>query len=229
MIISHKHRFIYIKVRKTAGTSIEIALSRICGQEDVITPISKQDEQKRQELGFPTAQNYDIPRAKWLRKDRINYWMNGFEKPRFYNHMPAGEIAQYVDEQVWNSYFKFTLDRNPFDKVVSLYYFRGGHKQYDSISDFIKGGGLNKIKSFGMYSIDNLLAVDEIYCYEDLPFFERDISERLGLSEPFQLTSYRAKGNHRVVKDYKDILDPEAIEMVKVIFAREIQLLGYRY
>jgi hypothetical protein len=40
MIISHRHRFIFIKTRKTAGTSIEVYLSRFCGEEDVVTPLN---------------------------------------------------------------------------------------------------------------------------------------------------------------------------------------------
>jgi hypothetical protein len=39
MIISHEHKFIFVKTRKTAGTSIEIALSKFCGPDDVICPI----------------------------------------------------------------------------------------------------------------------------------------------------------------------------------------------
>lgn len=31
MIVSHRYRYIFIKTKKTAGTSIEIALSRHCG------------------------------------------------------------------------------------------------------------------------------------------------------------------------------------------------------
>jgi hypothetical protein len=38
MIISHKHKFIFFKTKKTAGTSIEIALSKYRGPDDVITP-----------------------------------------------------------------------------------------------------------------------------------------------------------------------------------------------
>lgn len=57
MIISHKHRFIFIKTRKTAGTSIEISLSRYCGKDDVITPITPADEVLRGVFGM-AAQNY---------------------------------------------------------------------------------------------------------------------------------------------------------------------------
>ena len=58
MIVSHRHRFIFIKTRKTAGTSIEIALSPHCGPEDIISPIAKDDEQFRHELGYPGPQHY---------------------------------------------------------------------------------------------------------------------------------------------------------------------------
>ena len=37
MIISHKHKFIFVKTRKTAGTSVQEALERICGPDDIVT------------------------------------------------------------------------------------------------------------------------------------------------------------------------------------------------
>jgi hypothetical protein len=52
LIISHRHRFIFLKTRKTAGTSVEIALSRFCGPDDVIRR-SPGDEALRRELGYP--------------------------------------------------------------------------------------------------------------------------------------------------------------------------------
>ena len=55
MILSHKHQFIFIKTNKTAGTSIEIALSSICGEDDIITPIHSSDEEFRRRAGYLEA------------------------------------------------------------------------------------------------------------------------------------------------------------------------------
>ena len=47
MIVSHEHKFIFLKTKKTAGTSIELALSQLCGPDDVITPLTEIDEALR--------------------------------------------------------------------------------------------------------------------------------------------------------------------------------------
>ena len=40
-------QFIFLKTRKTAGTSIELALSDLCGARDIITPLTETDEALR--------------------------------------------------------------------------------------------------------------------------------------------------------------------------------------
>ena len=69
MILSHEHKFIYIKTYKTGPTSIEAALSSVCGPKDVITQASEELRGVRQK----PAQNYrldhpDVPkRPLWRR------------------------------------------------------------------------------------------------------------------------------------------------------------------
>ena len=46
MIISHKYKFIFIKTQKTAGSSIELYLSRFCGKDDIIIPMTDEKDWK---------------------------------------------------------------------------------------------------------------------------------------------------------------------------------------
>lgn len=56
-IINYSKKFIFVKTNKTAGTSLEIALSQFCGADDVIGQIMKEDENLRRKLGFRTSKN----------------------------------------------------------------------------------------------------------------------------------------------------------------------------
>ena len=64
-IINHKYKFIFIKTRKTAGTSLEIALSKFCDSGDIITIIKPEDEKIRKKLGYQGPSN-NLHRIKKL-------------------------------------------------------------------------------------------------------------------------------------------------------------------
>lgn len=100
MIISHRHRFIFIKSAKTAGSSIELMLSKICGPDDILTPLAPFDDR------------FDADYYEYKPKNN-----EGFE-----THMTASEIKKRVGERIWNQYLKITVVRNPWDMVVSRYH-----------------------------------------------------------------------------------------------------------
>lgn len=230
MIISHKHKFIFIKCRKTAGTSVEISLSKLCGTDDIITPLTKEDDKMRLALGFLGAQNYEKPKSEWSRRERWQYFRTGkTPEQKFYHHISCREIVNLIPQEMWNSYFKFTIERNPFDKVVSFYYWRKAHERYQSITNWLLDGGLKDMQSYDLYSIGKLPVVDKIYRYENLPFFEKDLTKQLNLSEPFQMVEYKAKSKSRQIKNYRQILDEQAVELIKIAFAREIELFDYTF
>ena len=183
MIVSHAHKFIFLKTKKTAGTSIELALSELCGPEDVISPLTAIDEAKR--AGKRGAQNWkrhgwwDSPRPlfkrRWFKFTAADYG--------FYNHMPAAEARALIDDKVWRSYFKFAFERNPWDRQVSFYHHRyRGEKEPPPFSRFMHQDRAARLNNYDIYAIDGTVAVDFVGRYERL---EEDLElalDRVGIA-----------------------------------------------
>ena len=124
MILSRKHKFIFIKARKVAGTSVEIALATICGPDDIITPSASQDKLIRNGRGV-AAQNYSddreaekryIERLKETLPERIASvkWSAG----KYDNHMRLSQVWKRAGDV--GGYRTVGIVRNPYSKVLSL-------------------------------------------------------------------------------------------------------------
>ena len=144
--------------------------------------------------------------------------------------MPAFEIKKLVSEDVWNSYYKFSFDRNPWDKTISWYFWKRRKFHFDSLDEFIESGVAGTIKGYDLYTIGGVQVVDDVFKYEELPAALKQIAEKLGLEKPLQMPDYVAKGGVRKVKThYSELFSPNAVERIRTIAAREIRLLGYTY
>ena len=214
MIVSHKHKFIFIKTKKTAGTSLEIALSGICGPDDIITPITREDELVREKLGYRGPQNY--------RNGNSNY----------FNHIPAIIVRNALGETIWREYFKFCFERNPWDKVVSWYYWeiaQGGQIPFD---DFIKSGNFALVGGpggFNQYTDDEQkIILDKVYLYEDMQSALFDLAARLNIAAIPKLP--KAKSTYRKNrKPYADMYSELNKNILQKAFQREIDLFNYRF
>jgi hypothetical protein len=125
MILSKTHGFIFIKGVKVGGTSVEIALSTICGPDDIVTPITPIDELKRLELDAG-ARNYSADRRaeiaylEVLRGTAVSDLAELVIPPRIYfNHMSLCDVLQLYGPAALD-YRMLFVERHPYAKILSL-------------------------------------------------------------------------------------------------------------
>jgi len=99
MIISYKHKYVFIHIPKTGGTSISHVLSKSLDT------------------------NSDIMLMHWMSSEELK----NNQKTAIKHDMPfSGHLAaRHIDRKLKDSkkYFKFAFVRNPWDRLVSLYFY----------------------------------------------------------------------------------------------------------
>jgi Sulfotransferase family len=213
MIVSHRHRFIFMKTRKTAGTSIELALARVCGPDDTITSLSDKDEELRRQAGLPGPQNVDAPPLN----------------RRAFNHMPAKMAKRAVGPRVWHDYFTFAVERNPWDAVVSAYFWTFREREAPPFGEWVRGPQVDDLaKNSQMYRIKGEIAVDRVVRYETLSAELAEVWAQLDLPGspdlPHAKSTSRPEG-----ADYRELYDDVSRERVAAAFAHTIADLGYTF
>jgi len=183
MIISHRYKFIFVKTLKTAGSSIEVMLEGKCDAGDVITRIHPRipGHEARNDRGFfnPLKQASNWADFKKSTREALN-------REKFYNHIPARFARARVPKSIWNSYFKFCVDRNPWDKSLSHFnMFKNAdwHKRYDPDLTFEKylSNGIFCHNAPFYCDLDGTVLVDKILRYDDLENQLREVMGTLGI------------------------------------------------
>ncbi len=240
MIINHSKKFIFFANRKTASTSVAIALSSSCSNKDVITPLGR-DEKIRKELNYQGPANF-IP---WWNKHRYltieaksKFFKisanESLKKVGLHTHISADKALQmkYIKQKIFENYFTFCFIRNPWDHAISQFYWlkRKPSKASLDLETFIYGGTLDSFAKGcrSIYSSNGKVIVDKLYKYEYLQEAVNTIFEDLDLPGDPMLP--RAKSNIRSDRrHYKDILNSQQAETIGNLFSQEIELGGYSY
>lgn len=226
MIISHTDKYIFIKSTKTAGTSIEAALSQHCSGNDIVTPLGDY------------AFNRDESGA-WVHKS-----MN---EGNYQQHDDALTIKNSLPDDVWNSYFKFSIARNPWERTLSRFFWnhRGDAAlkpkrrfyHYIGVPFDELGPTRQAFKRFlrdeawdsndRFYVIDGQLCIDYVIRYENLAEGLNEVCRRVGLPSmqlPHLKSGFRKKDHH-----YCEYYDEASRDLVAERHQNDIRLFGYQF
>jgi hypothetical protein len=230
MIISHTHKFIFVKTRKTAGTSIEAFLSKQCGPEDILTPVLPKVEghAPRNFRGlFNPLKELRETRNDFVGTKRVIRHFVGAQ--RFYNHMPARTIRDRLPEDIWNSYFKFCVERNPWDKTLSHFHMVNARSNEAMLFDeYIESRRFPIDADKYMSKCDELI-VDAVIKFEQLSEDLDKVFSSLGIEFDGDL-GVRAKAGYRSdTRPYTEVFNEQQIDIVAECFAREIAMHSYRF
>ena len=238
MIISHSRKFIFVKTFKTAGSSLEIALSKYCAPGDVLTPLDAEEEAERRRLSGLGARNYGKALRRYRAEEVARLLRKGVRAERFGEHSPAWQIRRSVGAETWERYFSFTVVRNPFDRCLSRFYYdrnfqegrgKGTVWDLDDLDQYLRYNPWFINENWAMYTQADKVLVDFFVRYERLEADLAEVSRRLGFPRNVydDMKSISAKRCLRPKAAEPVRLSAAQRQMVELLCAPEIARFGY--
>jgi len=151
-------------------------------------------------------------------------------REKFYRHMPAFEVRHRVPCDIWDRYFKFCVERNPWDKVLSHYHMHAARESGSLSLDEYLARGRFPINYFRYTDRSGKkIIVNRILRYENLTAELSEVFAQLNI--PFDGTlGVTAKSEYRSDRrPYQQVFNDGQRRVVEKAFAKEIELHGYRF
>lgn len=211
MLISHRHRFAFIHVPKTAGSSVAFAL-------------------------WPHADHVDdywMNRGLTLVGIHVNHYAP-YRRKKFRTHTSAAILQRQLPADVFADLFKFAFVRNPWDLLVSSYHYLLEHQGHH------RGRSARRLRSFADYAAyeigrgkmsqsamlagdDGRLLVDFVGRFESLASDFAFVCRRIGVDGSL------GRANTTRHRDYRNFYDDRLAEAVGRFFAADAERFGYSF
>jgi len=207
MIISHKHKFIFIAIPKTGTHAIRFALREHMGNED------------EEQVGLFVQ--------KKLKNKRIAEIGHG--------HISCLQAKEVLSEKIWNSYFKFAFVRNPWDRYISFCAFmhRNNPKFHKTPELFlrrmiektqIQQRVLFRPQVEFICDEQNHVMLDYVGRYENFQENYDNICEKIGIT-----TQQLDQLNTSKHLYYKEYYNEELVKKVANFYQQDISILQYNF
>lgn len=204
MPISHKYKAIFVHIPKTAGTSIEHSLEIIINSKKLIN-----------KPALRSHETFNIENIKYA--------------PQHFTSKILREHEQVKEH--WNSYFKFSIIRHPYDRVLSeFFWLNKGMKTFDPVkfnkflnNYYEKIDTDHKLSQYDYLVEDGNVLVDYVGRFEKLGEAFKFLKKKLNL----QTSLPKIQRSHNK-PDYVNSLSQ--VQKIKIynIYKNDFEFFGYK-
>ena len=218
MPISRQFKIIFVHIPRVAGTSVEKYLGM--GSIDQLFSFDK------------------IKLTKWSKK----FPENSPEQSKTPQHLTALELKKVIPENIFNSFYKFSIVRNPFDRIISEYLHIKDTSQPPylarfktmSLDDFVlEGLSLSQTERINLfdghletqcsYVLDEnkSLLVDKVFKLENLQECVDFLKNIVGIE------AFPHARNTTPIENFT--FSEESKEMIKIFYKEDFDFFSYTY
>lgn len=265
MILCHSKKFIFIRNKKTGSSSCESIfgdLLTVGDQQNMSLLMPEFSEKKLKKLQKRVAKDQafvsliPVPYERQKIPNSRDRMYRIKSDPKAYReyfikgtHAGATDVRSSLDgTSLWNDYFTFCFDRNPWDKALSWYFYRFRKKIQDDSSDrrehfnnAVREGvqtspksiryDLDQIMDHKHYMPNGKLIVDHVARFED---FDREVLyllDRINGSQIDEVPHLNEGVGADIRKnlEYRKWYDSDTRDLIQEKFADSIELLGYEF
>ena len=179
MLLSFQYSFLFIKTPKTAGTSIEVELSRLIDADAIVTSVFPEEDLHR-------------PRNFQRQKFGLRQW-------DFTPHMSARSVRRILGKRKFDGLFKFCVEREPVEKCISYWSMYKNSPHHGGVvidlswEEYVERGKF-PVSTWGWASATGAPLVDRILKYENLDAELREVCDDIGISGWTGLTAKSKSG-----------------------------------
>lgn len=207
MIISHKHRFIFVPIPKTGTHAVRQALREHLGPEDI------------EQVGLFVEKKFPFPEIARLR----------------HGHLSLSQVRPFIGEDMADTYFSFGFVRNPFDRFVSYCAFMTReHGAFDRdprgtmrhiLFDLRPTQHIHFQPQYKLLAgEDGVIEVDYVGRVESIQQDYDEICRKIGIA-PRVLD--RVNTSRR--GDYRNYYDAELVDAIAALYRRDLELFDYTF
>lgn len=204
MLISHKHKFIFLKNTKTGSSSVQTLLGKYCWPEEheyLYTVVLLQRPGPRGNIPKLHVESSDHDHmcgdhlkcahpeiVEYFNTHRINSSgiIGAGDRTQWKSHMTAQEVKDNIGEDIFEAYHKISIVRNPYTKILSKYFWEMNEHQGTTIDQWLDldRDALNlHIHCLPSCPISGMPVCDTYIKYENLHAELEEVCMKLGIND----------------------------------------------